>query len=123
MDILAIKPSTISVDIKHPATGNPIGLVIECVSMESDEVKVVERRIKAQALKARGQMTPETIDSNAMALRAAAIVGWAWDDALTLGALSNPPLTDANKAALLAVPWIAKQVDQALGDEAAFFQA
>ena len=122
MDILAIKPSTISVDIKHPATGTPIGLVIECVSLESDEVKAVERKIKTRVLKSRGQITAEAMDANTIALISAAIVGWAWDDALTLGSLSNPALTDANKAALLAVPWISKQIDQALGDDAAFFQ-
>jgi hypothetical protein len=58
MDILAIQPSTITVDIKHPATGAPIGLQVECVSLEDDRVKVVERQIKNRALKGGGTPLP-----------------------------------------------------------------
>lgn len=122
MDILSIKPETIDIEIRHPATGVPIGLTISCVSMESDEVKVVERKIKTRALKTRGQINADILEANTIALLSAAIVGWLWAPGLTLGALSDPPLTDANKAALLAVPWISKQIDAALGDDSAFFQ-
>lgn len=122
MDILAIQPSTITVDIKHPATGSPIGLSVECVSLESDQVKAVERAIKNRALRGgRNTVTAEKIDDNTIELLTAAVVGWKWADGLTLGDLKNPPLNKANVAKLMQVGWIAKQVDQALGDEAAFF--
>ncbi|GAA2867479.1 hypothetical protein GGQ99_001287 [Aminobacter niigataensis] len=122
MDILAIQPSTISVDIKHPATGAPIGLQIECTSLEADAVKAVERAIKNRALRGgRNTVTAEKIEDNTVELLSAAIVGWKWADGLTLGDLKNPQLSKINVGKLLAVVWIAKQVDQALGDEAAFF--
>ncbi|MER8806026.1 hypothetical protein [Mesorhizobium australicum] len=122
MDILAIQPSTINVDIKHPATGAPIGLQVECVSLEDDRVKVVERQIKNRALKGgRNTVTAEKIEDNTIEILAAAVVGWEWVADLTLGELKNPPLNKANAAKLLSLGWIAKQIDTALGDEAAFF--
>lgn len=124
MDILAIQPSTISVDIKHPATGAPIGLKVECVSLEDDRVKAVERTIKNRALRGgRNTVTAEKIEDNTVELLSAAIVGWKWADDLTLGDLKNPQLTKINLGKLLAVGWIAKQIDTALGDEAAFFSS
>lgn len=124
MDILAIQPSTISVDIKHPATGAPIGLKVECVSLEDDRVKAVERTIKNRALRGgRNTVTAEKIEDNTVELLSAAIVGWEWADGLTLGDLKNPPLSKITVGKLLAVGWIAKQIDMALGDEAAFFSS
>lgn len=122
MDILAIQPSTITVDIKHPATGAPIGLQVECVSLEDDRVKAVERAIKNRALRGgRNTVTAEKIEDNTVELLSAAVVGWKWADGLTLGDLKSPPLSKINVGKLLAVGWIAKQIDTALGDEAAFF--
>ena len=122
MDILAIQPNTIMVEITHPKTGASIGLSVECVSLESDAVKAVERQIKNAALRSgRNVMTAEKMEKNTVAILASAIVGWTWAEGLTLGSLSAPQLTSENKAKLLAVPWIAKQIDAALGDEAAFF--
>jgi hypothetical protein len=73
MDILAIQPSTITVDIKHPATGAPIGLQVECVSLEDDRVKVVERQIKNRSLKGgRNTVTAEKIEDNTIEILAAA---------------------------------------------------
>ncbi|MCX5569599.1 hypothetical protein [Kaistia nematophila] len=122
MDILAIQPTTITIDIKHPASGEPIGLQVECTSLEADAVKAVERAIKNKALRGgRNSMTAEKIEDNTVDLLAAAIVGWKWDDGLSLGDLKNPPLTKVNVVRLLQVGWVAKQIDTALGDEAAFF--
>lgn len=122
MDILAIQPSTISVDIKHPATGAPIGLKVECVSLEDDRVKSIERSIKNRALRGgRNTVTAEKIEDNTVEILSAAIIGWTWADGLTLGDLKNPTLSKVNVGKLLAVSWIAKQIDTALGDEAAFF--
>lgn len=122
MDILAIQPDTITVEIKHPGTSAPIGLTLQCVSLESDQVKAVERAIKNRALRGgRNTVTAEKIEDNTVEILSAAVVGWEWADDLTLGDLKKPPLNKANVAKLMQVGWIAKQVDTALGDEAAFF--
>ncbi|MCO6050839.1 hypothetical protein NGM99_13730 [Mesorhizobium sp. RP14(2022)] len=122
MDILSIQPSTITVDIKHPATGAPIGLTVECVSLEDDKVKAVERAIKNKALRGgRNTVTAEKIEDNTVAILTAAITSWKWAKDLTLGDLKDPPLNRENAGKLLAVGWIAKQIDTALGDDTAFF--
>lgn len=121
MDLLNLKPSTITVVLKHPGTGAPLGVSVECVSLESDQVKAVERQLKNSALRSgRNGMTAEKLDENTSAILAAAIVGWTWTDA-TLDGDANPSLTAENKRKLLSVPSVAKQIDAALGDEAAFF--
>lgn len=123
MDILAIKPQTVAVEIKHPATGERIGLTVDCVSLEDDRVKVVERRIRNRALSSgRNKMTAEKVEDNTIELLTAVIVGWSWEKGLKLGDLENPPLTNENVKTLLSVNWIAKQIDLAIGDEAAFFK-
>lgn len=138
MDILAIQPTTITVDIKHPATGAPIGIQIECVSLEDDRVKAVERVIKNKALRGgRNVMTAERIEDNTINLLAAAVVGWKWEKPLIspangkkpavygdqpdLEGDANPAFNRINVGKVLAVGWIAHQIDTALGDEAAFF--
>jgi len=140
MDILAIQPTTITVDIKHPATGASIGLQIECVSLEDDRVKAVERAIKNRALRSgRNTVTAEKIEDNTVELLTAAVVGWKWEKPLLSPAKGkkeavygeqpdldgdpNPPLSKINVGKLLAVGWVAKQVDTALGDEAGFFSS
>ncbi len=135
MDVLSIKPNTITVEIKHPKTGLPIGLDVECVSLESDECKVIDRQFRNKALRSgRNAMTAEGMEKHTVSLLAAAIVGWRWYAPerpkgekgpplapATLGGDANPALTTENKNKLLEIAWIAKQIDGALGDEAAFF--
>lgn len=122
MDLLSLQPSTITLDLKHPATGADLGVSVELRSLESDEVKAVERQLKNKALKGgRNNVTAEKIDDNTNALLAAAIVSWAFSGDANLGGDKKPVCNEANKRKLLAIPAIAKQIDTALGDEAAFF--
>lgn len=123
MNILDIAPQTITIDIRHPATNEPIGLSVECQSLESDAVKSVQRAIANKALRSgRNTQTAEKLENNSIAILAATIVSWKWADGLTLGELKNPPLTSENKEKLLSVPWIARQIDGPLGDDTAFFK-
>jgi len=127
VDLLSLQPSTITLDLTHPATGAHLGVRVELQSLESDEVKAVERRIKNKAFKSgRSSVTAEKVEDNATAILAAAIVSWtfskdAYGNDATLDGDAKPACTDANKRKFLAVPALAKQIDTALGDEAAFF--
>lgn len=122
MDILALKPNTITVELRHPGTGLPLGVSVECTSLEGEAVKAVERQIKNAALRSgRNAITAEKMDDNTVAILSAAIVGWTWTAPATLNGDANPPLTTENKRKLLSVPSVSKQIDAALGDEAAFF--
>jgi len=122
MDLLAIKPDTAIVDIKHPSSGKPVGLKIECVSLDDDRVKAVERQIRNRALRSgRNNTTAEKLEAVTTEIQAAAIVGWTWSDELELGGMKNPELNKSNVEKVLGVPWIAKQVNTVLDDETAFF--
>lgn len=122
MDILSLQPNTITLDLKHPATGADLGVSVELRSLESDEVKAIERQLKNKALKGgRNTVTAEKIDDNTIALLSAAIVSWTFSGDANLAGDKKPACTEANKRKLLAVPALAKQIDVALGDEAAFF--
>ncbi|ASQ03666.1 hypothetical protein GHK38_03520 [Sinorhizobium meliloti] len=122
MDLLSLNPNTITIDLKHPATGAPLGVSVELQSLESDTVKAVERALKNKALRGgRNTVTAEKIEDNTIALLSAAIVSWTFSGDAMLGEDKKPACNDANKRKLLSVPAIAKQIDSALGDEAAFF--
>ena len=124
MDILSIQPHSIKVELKNPATGAGLGIFIECVSLEDDRVKAVERNLKNKTLRSgRNSVTAEKLEADTITLLSAAIVGWTWAEGITLGSLDNPPYNTENKLKLLSVSWVAKQIDVALGDESAFFQS
>lgn len=145
MDLLALTPSTITVDLKHPGTEQLLGVEVELQSLESDEVKAVERALKNKALKSgRNNVTAEKIDDNTAAILSAAIVSWRWykpelspekkneagdivspavfGEEPSLGGDKKPACNAANKKKLLQVQALAKQIDTALGNEAAFFE-
>lgn len=122
MDILSVVPRPVEVTLRHPGTKAPIGVLVECVSLDDDRCKSVDRAYREKFARLTVAPTFEQIDERNKAMLAAAITGWVWDDGLKLGDLANPPLTAENKAKLLTLPWVAKQIDAALGDEAAFFQ-
>lgn len=123
MDLLKLVPNTITVDLKHPGTDAPLGVKVELQSLESDEVKAVERTLKNKALKGgRNTVTAERIDDNTVAILSAAIVGWEFTGDANLAGDKKPACNAANKRKLLQVPALAKQIDLALGNEAAFFE-
>ena len=122
MDLSAITPSTIKVEIKHPGTGAPTGLVIECASLESEPVKRVQRAITDKVLRSRNRKpTAEQIEENAVEVIAAAVVGWEWKDGATWEGGKKLDFSLANVRTVVSVPWLRQQLDEALGDEAAFF--
>lgn len=122
MDLLSIRPDSIEVPIVHPGTREPIGLVLKCVSLDDDRVKAVERVMKNKALRGgRNSITAERMDENTKALLAATVLDWVWPESLTLGELQRPDATQANIRKLMDVAWVAKQLDDALGDDSAFF--
>jgi hypothetical protein len=122
VDLLSIRPDSIEVPIVHPGTREPIGLVLKCVSLEDERVKSVERVMKNKALRGgRNSITAERMDENTRLLLAATVTGWDWPKELTLGELVEPDCTPANVRKLLDIAWVAKQLDDALGDDSAFF--
>lgn len=142
MNLLDLKPNTVTVELKHPGTGAPLGVRVDVQSMQSDAVKAVERTLKNKALKAgRNNVTAEKIDDNTVLILAAAVVSWEFytpvltpetevngkkipavlGDVPDIDGDIKPPCSQINKVKLMSVPPLAKQVDDVLGDDTLFF--
>jgi hypothetical protein len=124
MDILDIKPTTVFLDLKHPHSGEPVGIRVELQSLSSPAVRAVEKRIQNKALRSgRNGMNADKVERNTHEILSAAIVGWEFAEGVTLGGKKNPPCTEETKLEFVKHAWIAKQLDDRLGDDADFFAA
>ena len=129
MDISNIAPGTSKVEIKHPATGAPIGLTVELASIYDERFKAVERRITDDVMKKRVRgkvMQADQIDANRNELIAAVIIDWEWGNGpdgkpATFNG-DQPKCTPAAKSAILAVGWIRDQIDAKLEETESFFR-
>lgn len=122
MDISNITASSSSVTIRNPGTAEPIGLTITLRPASSPEVKQVKRRITNDALKSRGKITAEKVESNNFDVLVAATEGWTWEGDTTWNG-EKPEATAENvRKVYKQAPWIKEQVDEALSDDAAFFR-
>jgi hypothetical protein len=124
MDIGTIKSGNTTVKIKHPASMEPTGLEIELRPMFSPEVKAVTRRIKDQALKLgqRGKtFTSDDIDKNTTDILVAAVANFKFTgDAKWHG--ETPKFDQKIVREMVAIDWLAAQLDEALGDTSSFFR-
>lgn len=122
MDLSNIRPATVEVEVKHPGTGLPTGLVLECTSLEAEAVKRVQREITNKALRNRNRKpTAEQLEANAVDMMGAAVIGWKWNGDATWGG-KKLDFSPANVRLVIAEGWLRGQLDEALGDEAAFFE-
>ena len=130
MDINSIKPIGTSIDIKHPASGLDIGLALDLVSMKDDRVKEIQRKWTNKALRnARKNkaFSAEEIEERTSDLLVAAVTGWSWSKGADGKVASFKGQTPEHSASIvrevfMALPWIADQVDEALGDTSNFFE-
>lgn len=123
MDISSIKAATTQVEIRHPGTQELIGLNVWLKPMSDSAVKAVQRRFTNEALRHRGmKLTVEKADANRLDILVAAIDHWEWvGDAKFDG--EQLDCTPENVRRVLKVDWLKDQIDEALGDDAAFFAA
>lgn len=113
-----------TIDIKHPATGVPVGLSITLLPDSHKQVREVARRAIDERLSGKaGKPTAEKLEQGRTDMLVASVGGWEWKGALTFRG-KKPDLTAANvRAVFTELPWVAEQVDLELGDRAAFFRS
>lgn len=123
-DITSIAPNERTVEINHPGTGEPIGLRVTMRPESAPEVEAVRRKWLNEKLQRRsGRMTAERLEELQIALITAAVTGWEWGGELTFEG-EKPEFSDANlRKVLKKLGWVKSQLDEELGDEAAFFQS
>lgn len=121
MDISTLTPHERTIDIKHPVTGEPIGLQVT-LRPESDPAVVSARRKWMNERLSRGsKITAEKLEQQQIAVIAAAVSGWSFTGEATFEG-SKPDFSEATLVKVLKkLPWVKAQIDEELGDTAAFF--
>lgn len=111
------------ITIRHPSTNEPLGLMIRLRPQSSPEVKAVSRRLLDEGLKTRGKgMTALKVEANVLDKLVAATAELFWEGETNWRG-QKLDSTPANVRKLYKeAPWIREQVEDELGDEAAFFR-
>jgi len=122
-DISSIVAAPRVVDIKHPATGEPIGLKVTLLPVSDSKVQSAQRRLINDRLQRHDKPTAEKMEQNKLALLEAAVSDWTWEGDLTFEG-GKPEFTPSDlRKVLKKLPWVRDQIDIELGNEAAFFEA
>ncbi|WP_309086389.1 hypothetical protein [Chelativorans sp.] len=117
----------VEVDIRHPVTGEKLGMTVTVASYQSERVKKLQRKMANQALREQRRnpkkaATIEEVEEKAHDLMVAAVISWTGfeRDGKEL------PCTPENVRAVVSNPdlwFIAEQIDKAAEDSQAFMTA
>ena len=122
-DISSIVPNERTIEIKHPATGEPIGLSINLLPASAPPVLAAQRKMINDRLQRNSKTTAESMEQNRLALIESAVNGWSWRGDLTFEG-KKPEFTPENlRKVLKKLTWLRDQIDQELGNDAAFFES
>ncbi len=124
MDISGIKSTARTIEIVHPATGEPLDISVTLVSYDDERMKRIKRNIldRRSHLEQRGKhFKAEELEANRNQLLFAAMTGWEWRGEATFHG-EKPEFVQKHVFAVLdELPWFRDQLDEAIGDEKAFF--
>lgn len=138
MDLSKIKPTSRTIEIRHPATGKNIGLRWQLVSLDDERLAKLRRTItdKRLHLEARGKsFKAEDIEANRMSILTTASIGWEWYNPTgkkgdagfdpEAQAVFNGEIPEFNlrnvKDVLTELTWIGDQINESLGETESFF--
>lgn len=126
MDIFqAFSPTERAIEILHPVDGSPLGIKVTVMSFNDERMKRVKRKIQDDGarLSARGKsFKAEEVEENRIILTHAAMTGWEWSGDVNFKG-SKPDFNLKNvREVLNAMPFMHQQIEEAVSDEAAFFQ-
>lgn len=121
MDISSIAAAERTVDIKHPATGEPLGLKVTLLPDSDGKVQAARRKWLNERMQRGKKITAEKVEEGQLLIIGAAVKDWTWEGELTFHG-AKPEFTEGNlRKVLKELPWVKTQLDEELGDEAAFF--
>lgn len=109
-------------DIVHPATEEPVGLVLLLLPDSHPQVKAAARKSLNESISRRNKATAEQIEANRISMLCASIGGWEWQGELTFHGDKPEFNQQALQQLLKELPWVGEQVDVALTDRAEFFR-
>ena len=123
MDLSQINPvDAVRVEIRHPATDEPIGLALHLRHRTSAPVQAVNTAFQREVAKLRlRQAPPEMLQRFVTDQIVAAVARWEWTGDANLRG-EKPELTEGKLREVLAVDWIRDQAAAGFVDEASFFR-
>ena len=131
MDISDIKTVDRTVEIRHPKSGEPLGIRLKIMSLDDERLAPMKRKLldRRLYLEARGKtFKADEIEENKINLMIAAITDWEWykpegaTEAPSFHGEADPDFNRKNVAAILTeLPWFAEQVGEAAGETESFF--
>ena len=119
MKLSTIDPGNIEIEIRHPGTFEPTGLVMKAISPHDAGAARARRAFQDKANRKR---SPEQREQDTVEFLAALVTGWewkgdaSWDD-------KKLAFNLANVKTVLSKPWIRSQVDEEIGELSAFFRS
>lgn len=125
MELCELKPVERAVEIKHPSTGDELGITVTLVSMSDPRMSAIKRRFQVQRLeqeRRRKAITVDEIEKNTTDLLVASMTGWVWKGDATFHGEKPAFNEEKIKEIFKELPWFKDQIAEALEDEKSFFQ-
>jgi hypothetical protein len=125
MDISTIQPVCRPYNVRHPATEEPTGLIFMLRPDSAPEVRKFDRDWQnGQLRKRKMHLTAEGLENRNIGRTVASVESWDWSQTELDWQGGKPDFTEATLRSMLkALPWLQKQLDDELGNDAAFFQS
>ncbi|NUM72733.1 hypothetical protein HUU40_00085 [candidate division KSB1 bacterium] len=123
LDISEIQPGERTVELLHPGTGQKLGISVRIMSADDPRLKREQRALmdrQSERHRKNKILTAEEIESAMVKYLAQTITGWDWGKRKLNG---ETPEFSVRKAIeiLTEFQWIRSQINDAVGDTAAFF--
>lgn len=125
MDLSTLKPTEREIEIVHPVTREPFDIKITLMSVTDERLAKLKRKFQDERLrletKGKG-FKAEDIDDNLKMLAFSSIIDWKWEGEANFHG-EKPALNRNNAFRIFTeLPWFLTQIQEAIGDEDAFFR-
>ena len=124
MDISTLKPSERLIQIKHPKSGEDLGITVTVMSIDDERMKGTMRRIRDRnrSQEAKGKaIKSEEWEETTNQLVFSAMTGWEWAEGVDFKG-KKPEFSRAMVFMVFTeLPWFRDQIDEVLGDEKGFY--
>lgn len=125
MDLKDLQPSTREVEIKHPGTGENVGVRVSLVSINDPSLAKIKRSIQDERirLERKGKsFKASDLEENGLNIAFASMKSWDWYGD---GVMFNGEKPEFNRKNVFevfkSIPWFKDQIDLEMGDDSSFF--
>ncbi len=126
MDIGKLTTTERICEIKHPVTGDDLGIKVIMVSIDDPRMKKLKREIanRSQQLQMRNKaFTAEDLEKNFRRVVFTALVGWDWYGEVEFDG-RKPAFNEHEFNAICdRLPWFQQQLEERLDEKASFISA